>query len=91
MFLEGLLSRVLVTGGAGFVGSNLVTELLDIGLEVVVLDDLSSGYRSLIDKRAKLVEGSIIDVGKRGNQRNRRTTFRGKKSFYLLANSWMCR
>lgn len=64
MFLEGLLSRVLVTGGAGFVGSNLVTELLDIGLEVVVLDDLSSGYRSLIDKRAKLVEGSIIDEEK---------------------------
>lgn len=39
----GKLSRVLVTGGAGFIGSHIVDRLLSDGCEVVVLDDLSSG------------------------------------------------
>ena len=38
--------RVLVTGGAGFIGSNLVAELVRSGNEVTVLDNISSGYRS---------------------------------------------
>ena len=37
--------RTLVTGGAGFIGSNLVDALLDAGHDVVVLDDLSSGKK----------------------------------------------
>lgn len=55
------MSRVLVTGGAGFVGSNLVKKLLNNGHEVIVLDDLSSGHRSLVSCGAKLVVGSIAD------------------------------
>ena len=35
--------KILVTGGAGYIGSHVVLELIDAGYEVVVLDDLSSG------------------------------------------------
>jgi UDP-glucose 4-epimerase len=40
------MSRVGVTGGAGFIGSNLVERLVEEGHEVVVVDDLSTGLRS---------------------------------------------
>lgn len=51
--------KVLVTGGAGFIGSHLVDAFLADGHEVVVVDDLSSGKRENVDRRAKLVE---IDI-----------------------------
>lgn len=53
------MTRVLVTGGAGAVGSNLVTALLRDGHDVIVLDDLSSGHRWLVPEGAHLVEGSV--------------------------------
>ncbi len=52
--------RVLVTGGAGFIGSNLVDALVARGDDVVVLDDLSSGKRSNVNPAARFVEGSIL-------------------------------
>jgi UDP-glucose 4-epimerase len=57
--------RVLVTGGAGFIGSNLVKALVARGCEVTVLDDLSSGYRTNLDPfpDVRLVEGDIRDPG----------------------------
>ena len=54
--------RTLVTGGAGFIGSHVVSELLARGHEVVALDDLSGGFRENVDERATLVVGSILDV-----------------------------
>lgn len=51
----------LVTGGAGFMGAHLTKELLSRGHEVVVLDDLSGGFRDNVDARARFVEGSIVD------------------------------
>ena len=55
--------RALVTGGAGFIGSNLVDALLRRGDEVTVLDDLSTGRRANLDGAiaagARLVEGSV--------------------------------
>ena len=51
----------LVTGGAGFIGSNLVDALLRGGEEVRVLDDLSSGYRENVPPEAELIEGDVAD------------------------------
>ncbi len=53
--------RVLVTGGAGFIGSHLVDALIARGDEVVVLDDLSTGSAANLHEGATLVEGSIAD------------------------------
>jgi len=53
--------RVLVTGGAGFIGHNLVKKLLSLGYEVNVLDDLSTGVRERLPKQAKFFSGNIED------------------------------
>lgn len=57
------MSKVLVTGGAGFIGSNLVKHLLEVGREVVIYDNLSSGYRQNVDAvpEATFVEGDVRD------------------------------
>ncbi|MFL5385044.1 MAG: UDP-glucose 4-epimerase GalE [Longimicrobiaceae bacterium] len=53
--------RVLVTGGAGYIGSEAVAQLCDAGHEVVVLDSLFQGHRAAVDTRAELVEGDLAD------------------------------
>jgi UDP-glucose 4-epimerase len=56
------MSRVLVTGGAGFIGANLVRALLDDGTDVRILDDLSTGRREyLADLPLAFVHGSVTD------------------------------
>jgi UDP-glucose 4-epimerase len=54
--------KVLVTGGAGYIGSITVTKLINEGFEVNVLDDLSTGYRENIHPKANLYESSILDA-----------------------------
>ena len=52
---------ILVTGGAGFIGSHMVLELLDAGQDVLVLDNLSTGFRWAVPDDAKFVEGDAGD------------------------------
>ena len=53
--------KILVTGGAGYIGSHVVLSLCDNGEDVVVLDDLSSGAQNAIDDRAKFILGSTLN------------------------------
>ena len=53
--------RVLVTGGAGFVGSHVADRLLAEGAEVTILDDFSTGWRQFIPAGARLVEADLLD------------------------------
>jgi UDP-glucose 4-epimerase len=53
---------VLVTGGAGYIGSHAVCALAEAGWPVVVLDNLSTGFAALVDPRARLIEGDVGDA-----------------------------
>lgn len=53
--------RVLVTGGAGFIGSHIVDRLLQLGHEVIVVDNLYSGNRANLSTEAKFFEVDILD------------------------------
>ena len=55
--------KILVTGGAGFIGSHLTDRLIQLGHEVVVVDNLSAGYRHNLNPRAKFYEASLLDSG----------------------------
>ena len=54
--------KVLVTGGAGFIGSHVVDALLDAGHDVAVVDDLSTGARANLNPRARFYEVDIRDA-----------------------------
>lgn len=56
--------RILITGGAGFIGSNIADEAIARGHQVAVLDDLSTGKRSNVPQRAEFFEGDIRSASK---------------------------
>ena len=56
------MSNILVTGGAGFIGSHVAEELAARGHHLVVLDDLSGGFEDNVPRGARLVVGSVTDV-----------------------------
>ena len=51
----------LVTGGAGFIGAHITNELLEAGHRVIVLDDLSGGFKQNINPKAAFIQGSVTD------------------------------
>ncbi len=52
---------ILVSGGAGYIGSHAGLDLLDAGYPTVVIDNLVTGFRWAVDPRATFVEGAIDD------------------------------
>ncbi len=54
--------KVLVIGGAGYIGSVMTEMLLDQGHEPVVFDSLERGHRDAVDSRARLIEGNLLDA-----------------------------
>ncbi len=52
----------MVTGGAGYIGAHVVRAFEEVGLDVVVVDDLSSGHREFVRDDVPFVEGSIVDT-----------------------------
>ncbi|MEV1049707.1 UDP-glucose 4-epimerase GalE [Streptomyces sp. NPDC049887] len=58
------MSKYLVTGGAGYVGSVVAAHLLEAGHEVTVLDDLSTGFREAVPDGAAFVEGRVQDAAR---------------------------
>ena len=59
--------KVLVTGGAGFVGTNLALNLLEHGYDVKIFDDLSTGLEQNIPKDTEFINASILDTNKLKN------------------------
>src|SRR6202165_5527516 len=53
--------KILVVGGAGYIGSIGAEQLLDEGHKVAIFDNLSEGHRSAVDPRADFVEGDLQD------------------------------
>ena len=72
--------RVIVTGGAGFIGSHIVKILIDKGHEVRVIDNLSRGFKNLVDSRADL---QIEDLK---NQDNITSLLQGYSAVIHLGN-----
>lgn len=56
------MKKVVVTGGAGFIGSNLVDELIKQNIEVIILDDLSTGKKENINPKAKWFDVSLQNL-----------------------------
>ena len=53
---------ILVTGGAGYIGSHIVEILVSKKRRVIILDNLSTGYRKLINKKSKFIKGDIKNI-----------------------------
>jgi UDP-glucose 4-epimerase len=56
-------STILVTGGAGYIGSHMILGLIDRGDRVVVIDNLSTGVRQLVSPDAEFIKGDVADTG----------------------------
>ncbi len=53
---------ILVTGGAGYIGSHVVKELIDMGEEVIVIDNLETGYKEAVHDKALFYQGDLTDT-----------------------------
>lgn len=74
--------NIVVTGGAGFIGSHLVDALVARGARVTIVDDFSTGFRQFVNPAAALVEGDLLD------QSLLDRTMAGKEAvFHLAANA----
>lgn len=58
--------KILVLGGAGYIGSHTVYELIEHGDEVVIFDNLETGHREAIHPKAKFYQGDHAQAGRCG-------------------------
>ena len=55
-------NKILVTGGAGYIGSHTINALINANFEVVIIDDLSTGYEKFLHPDAKFYQASVLDT-----------------------------
>ena len=55
------MSTILVTGGAGYIGSHIIEQLIKNKKKVIILDNLKTGNRILLNKKANFIKGDIND------------------------------
>ena len=58
------MSNILITGGAGYIGSHIVELLIKNKKKVIILDNLKTGYKSLINKKADFIKLDLSPVRK---------------------------
>ena len=84
--------KILVTGGAGFIGSNIVKRLLELGHEPVVLDNLSSGYKENLFTGVTLIEGDVrnlnilVEAADQSQKHPTKECFRSSDKYYRPLN-----
>jgi UDP-glucose 4-epimerase len=81
------MRRALITGGAGFIGSNLADRLLDGGVEVVVYDNLSTGQRAFVERVASSPGGEVVEADLADEGRLRAAMDGCDVVFHLAANA----
>ena len=58
------MNNILVTGGAGYIGSHIVEQLIKTKARIIIIDNLVTGYKKLINKKAIFVKGDIKNFKK---------------------------
>ena len=80
-----LTSKVIVSGGAGFIGSHLVDALIDQGSEVIVLDNFSTGRPENLDHVADKIKLIQCDISNTGDWQD---YFDSAEEIFLKSDSW---
>jgi UDP-glucose 4-epimerase len=57
------MSTILITGGAGYIGSHFAYKMLDLGFKIIIIDNLSTGFKKLIPQKATFFKGDITNIG----------------------------
>jgi len=58
------INNILVTGGAGYIGSHIVEDLVKTNKKVFILDNLATGFKRLVNKKATFIKGNIANSAK---------------------------
>ena len=61
------MSKILIIGGAGYIGSHVVLKFCESDKEVIVFDNLSTGHQKNIDPRADFIKGNILNLSELNN------------------------
>ena len=58
------MKKILITGGAGYIGSHVTEKLVKNKKKIFIIDNLSTGFKKLINKKAKFYNANILDTDK---------------------------